>query len=209
MIRPTGRNGVTFSQAVDGDLRRDELARHALADRLGLNRDWAEVIQVHGNTVIRAEGAGVTPDADALWTTDTDLPLAVYTADCFGVVLSAPGAVGVAHAGWRGVASGVVRILRDEMVSSGQPPDWAALGPGIGPCCFEIGPEVAERFPGHTSKTSWGTPSVDLRRAIQEQLEGLDSWVAPFCTYHDDGWLSHRKTGTSQRLATVGWLRRE
>ena len=207
MIRPPGRSGVAFSEAVDGDLRGDEEARAAAAAQLGLTQSWAGVVQVHGNVVVRVDGPGCSQEADALWTTVAGLPLAVYTADCYGVVLVAPSAVGVAHAGWRGVASGVVSALREDMTAGGHPPQSAILGPGIGPCCFEVGPEVADRFPRHTAETTWGTPSVDLGGAILDQLPGVEFWVAPGCTHHQSGWFSHRKTGTAERMATIGWLR--
>jgi YfiH family protein len=165
------------------------------------------VNQVHGNRVHRVTGPGSAGDGDAVWTTVPGLPLAVLTADCHGVVLSGAGAVGIAHAGWRGVEEGVVPALVAEMTEAGAAPAAAAVGPGIGPCCFEVGPEVAARFPDHTSTTTWETESVDLAGAIRDQLAGLDVWVAGPCTFHDDGLFSYRRDGTRKRLASIAWLR--
>ena len=205
MIRPPGWNGVAFSERSDGDVRNDPDARVAAAERLGVDREWAEVTQVHADKVVRVAEPGPGGDADALWTTEPGLPLAVFTADCFGAVLMGDRAIGVAHAGWRGAAAGVVAKLRAEMAASGQGPTRAALGPGIGPCCFEVGPEVAEQF-ADVSTTSWGTISVDLRASISRQLADLEMWTADACTFHEPWWFSHRSDGTTERLASIGWI---
>lgn len=206
MIRPPGWDGVAFSDGSDGDLRGDDEARRVAADALGIAEEWARVRQVHGNDVMRVRAPGVAGEADALWTTTLALPVAVFTADCLGVVLVAADAVGVAHAGWRGAASGVVGGLRTDMTEAGHPPERAAVGPGIGPCCFEVGPEVADEFPGHVSETTWGTRSVDLPTAVAVQLDGLKTWWSGGCSKHEDRWLSHRADGTPERMAAVGWL---
>jgi polyphenol oxidase len=205
MIRPPGWSGVAFSERSDGDVRSDPEIRRAVAEVLGVGDDWAELTQVHGNAVIEVAGPGVGGEADAIWTTKRDLPLAVFTADCFGVVLLSDEAVGLAHAGWRGVASGVVGKLLETMSGEGHAPTRAALGAGIGACCFEVGPEVADQFTD-VSSTTWGTSSVDLRAAISSQLAGLEIWAAEACTFHEPRWFSHRADATTQRLATIGWI---
>jgi YfiH family protein len=205
MISPPGWSGVAFSERSDGDLRNDPTARSAVAGSIGLDEGWAEVTQVHGDTAIEAVEQGFGGEADALWTRQRGLPLAVFTADCFGVVIQANGAVGVAHAGWRGMVAGVVAKLRAEMTEAGHAPVRAAVGPGIGPCCFEVGSEVAELFAA-VATTTWGTDSVDLRAEVSNQLAGLEVWTANACTFHDPGWFSHRCDGTSKRLATIGWV---
>jgi YfiH family protein len=206
MNRPPGVDGAAFTGAEDADQRNDLTARSAVSSWLGIPRDWATVRQVHGIMLARADRPGEIGDADALWTDLPHLPLAVFTADCFGVVLTAESAVGVAHAGWRGAADGVVSALRSEMTARGHPPISAAIGPGIGPCCFEVGPDVAERFPEHLSETRWGATSVDLAAAIQKDLGGLDLWVFGACTMHEESLYSHRRTRTAQRIATIAWV---
>lgn len=206
MIRPPGRDGVAFSDRSDGDLRHDSRARRSVARALGIRHQWATVRQVHGNEVSRVDAPGDAGESDALWTTSSDVPVAVFTADCLGVVVSSPEAVGVAHAGWRGASSGVVARLVGEMTQAGHIPERAAIGPGIGPCCFEVGSEVSERFPGQTGETTWGDISVDLTAAVSAQLEGLEIWSIDACTRHEDRWFSHREDGTSERMATIGWV---
>lgn len=206
MIRPPDLDGVAFSEAPDGDLRSDQSARAAASRRLGIPADWARVRQVHGTNVVRADRPGALGKADALWTSAPGVPVAVFTADCFGVVLVASGAVGVAHAGWRGASGKVVTRLREAMSEGGYAPREAAVGPGIGSCCFEVGPDVLARFPGHEGETTWRTPSADLRGAVVDELVGLRYWVADGCTAHEERWFSHRRTGTAARLAAIGWV---
>lgn len=206
MIRPPGWDGVAFSDRSSGDLRADRHARTAISATLGISDRWAEAHQVHGIRVAKVSGPGDAGEADALWTTERGLPLAVFTADCYGVVMVAPGAVGVAHAGWRGAASGIVARLREEMTASGHPPVRAAVGPGVGPCCFEVGPEVAARFDGpYVGETTWGSISVDLPAVVVESLRELAVWKSGACTLHETGWFSHREDGTARRMAAIGW----
>lgn len=206
MNRPPGVDGAAFTDASDGDQRNDLTARSAVSSWLGISRDWATVRQVHGASLTRAESSGELDDADAIWSDVPGLPVAVFTADCFGVVLRSESAVGVAHAGWRGAASGVVLVLREEMTRQGHEPVAAAIGPGIGPCCFEVGPEVAERFPQDVAETRWGATSVDLISALRRQLDGMDVWVSGACTMHETSLYSHRRNRTALRNATIAWV---
>ena len=206
MNRPPGVDGAAFTDASDGDQRSDLTARSAVSSWLGISRDWATVRQVHGASLTRAESPGELDDADAMWSDVPGLPVAVFTADCFGVVLTSESAVGVAHAGWRGAASGVVLALREEMTRQGHEPVAAAIGPGIGPCCFEVGLEVAERFPQDVAESRWGATSVDLVSALRRQLDGLDVWVSGACTMHETSLYSHRRNRTALRNATIAWV---
>ncbi len=206
MNRPPGVDGAAFTDASDGDQRNDLTARSAVSSWLGISRDWATVRQVHGASLTRAESSGELDDADAIWSDVSGLPVAVFTADCFGVVLRSEAAVGVAHAGWRGTASGVVLVLREEMTRQGHEPVAAAIGPGIGPCCFEVGPEVAERFPQDVAATRWGATSVDLISVLRRQLDGIDVWVSGACTMHEPSLYSHRRNRTALRNATIAWV---
>jgi polyphenol oxidase len=206
MIRPPGMIGVAFTDAGDGDQRGDFQARARASAALGIGADWAFVRQMHGAIVREAKGSGESGEGDALWTSTPRLPLAVFTADCFGVTLIATGAVGVAHAGWRGARGGVLTALRSVMTDAGHPPHQAAIGPGIGSCCFEVGDEVIAEFGGFAARTTWGTTSVDLRASVRSELAGLEVWESTECTRHDPGWYSHRRDATPSRLATLGWL---
>lgn len=206
MISAPAWRGAAFTDADEGDMRDDRRARLRVSSELKIHGDWATVRQVHGSAVVQAREPGDLGEADAVFTEVPGLPLAVLTADCHGVVIRSDASVGVAHAGWRGAASGVVGALREEMSRHGGPPHLAAIGPGIGPCCFEVGPEVSRLFPGQVATTSWGTESVDLEGALRDQLDGLEIWALGRCTRHHHDMLSHRRDGTRARMASIAWL---
>ena len=105
--------------------------------------------QVHGALVAEAPFEG-TPTADAALATAPGLILGIETADCLPVLLVDPGRrfVAAAHAGWRGTAAGVAGRAVGALVAHGSRPQdlLAALGPGIGPCCYEVGDELRDAF---------------------------------------------------------------
>jgi YfiH family protein len=206
MIRPPGFRGAAFGAAADGDGRSDLAARRRIARELDLPEEWAYLHQVHGRRVHLASHPGLQGNGDALFTTTPRLPLAVGTADCLPVVIEASGGVGLAHAGWRGAAAGVVGALRSAMEAAGLVPHRAAVGPGIGPCCFAVGPDVAAALPGHRSITRAGGESVDLPGAVAAALDGLEVWRSEECTCCGAGFHSYRRDGTRQRQVAVAWL---
>ena len=189
--------GAAFSLASDGDLR----AKPDLRTVIGGPPEWATVTQVHGDRVVTADRPGDHGEADAVVTTNHDLSVAVFTADCLGIVLHGPDTVAAVHAGWRGLAADVV----SKAVAAVGTVTSAVIGPHIGPCCYEVGPEVAERFDDHVRTTTWGTTSVDLAAAATEQL-GIEPAVVDRCTRCGTDTFSHRRDRTPARMAAVGWL---
>lgn len=197
--------GAVFTLAADGDLRGDPVARRRVSDELGIEGAWATVNQVHGATVVEVTEAGNHGEADALYTTRPDLPLAVFTADCVGVVVHGSGGVGVAHAGWRGTLAGVVEALIGRMKEAGVEPEVAFVGPAIGPCCYEVGPEVRARFVGFEATTRDGRPAIDLPAAVVARLEDLLVNRVGWCTVDGPDTFSHRRSGELRRMAALGW----
>lgn len=197
--------GVAFTAPEDGDMRADIVGRRRLSHRLGISAEWAVADQEHGTEAVFVDGPGPAGAADGMVTTRAGLPLAVFTADCLGVVLQASRGVGVAHAGWRGLAAGVLESTMQLMESSAASPTRAHIGPSIGPCCFEVGREVARLFPRDVSVTTWGSTSVDLVGAALRRLEPLEVVVTGRCTACGGG-LSHRRDRTARRMAAIGWL---
>lgn len=207
IIRPSGFRGAAFTTASEGDMVRRGPASVSMS--IGIQPEWATIRQVHGAAVLEVARPGRAGVGDALVTRAIGLPLAVLTADCGGIVLESDGAVGVVHAGWRGVAAGVVAEAAGylEGLSEGRTRvSRAAVGPLIGPCCFEVGDEVVERLGGWQSTTRWGTTSVDLGEAIRAQVPGASWWSADACTRCGEGWFSFRATGTESRMAAIGWM---
>ena len=206
MIRPPDFSGAAVGTAQLGDARRNADVRSRISEDLGLVDSWAWVDQVHGAVVVEAVEPGPQGEADALYTTHSGLALTIATADCVPIILEGKGVVAVVHAGWRGAAAGVVPAALAALAAAHSPADRAAIGPAIGPCCYEVGPEVVDRFPGFAATTTWDTSSIDLPGFIASQLDGLRVWSADLCTHHDERFHSYRRDGTADRQVAVGWL---
>jgi YfiH family protein len=206
MIRPPGFAGAAFGTAESGDLRRDGDRRAHVAKELGIPADWAYLNQVHGATVRHAERPGNMGAGDAIFSLSPEVPVLVATADCVPVILEADTAVAVVHAGWRGAAAGVLpktlRVLR----AAGHEPLRAAIGPAIGPCCYEVGEEVAASFAGFRSSTTWGAESIDIPAYLANQLVGVDVWRSDECTFTSERMNSWRRDHTDRRQVAVAWL---
>ncbi len=143
--------------------------------------------QVHGSAVFEANpdddrDAVVKVEADALVASDPRIAVGVRVADCVPILLfdEASGHVAAVHAGWRGVASGVIGAAAATLVRGVAVPKLvAAIGPCIGPCCFEVGDEVVsailEASPGDDAIVVGGhdKPHLDLRLAVRVQLRAL------------------------------------
>jgi YfiH family protein len=180
--------------------------------------------QVHGTSVrtIRthsAEGVAPLPDegvelpeADGQATALPDLAPMVMTADCLPIAVAGHGAVAMLHAGWRGLAGGIVsegvRAIRELGVEG---PIEAAIGPGAGGCCYEVRDEVREAFADHGDHVRRGR-NLDLKAIARDQLEeaGVAAVHDPgLCTICADASLffSHRRDrGVTGRQAGLAWL---
>ena len=126
--------------------------------------------QIHSNLVLLADHPGLLGEGDALITDTPGLAISIRTADCYPILLADTGnrVVGAVHAGWRGTASQVVMKTLDKMTSEfGTDPKniSAAIGPGIGVCCYEVGEDVSSHF-GFAVRTH-----LDLASENRKQLE--------------------------------------
>jgi hypothetical protein len=181
--------------------------RGLLAQALGRERGSVAMgHQVHG-AEIQVRGR-IAPDeglskVDAQITTAPGLTPLVLVADCVPLILAAPGAIAAVHCGWRGAAAGIVTRAVEQVRELGGGPVTAAVGPAIGPCCYEVGAEVLDRFaaPG---------PTLDLPGWIHAELERLNvaAHVARICvSCNPELFFSHRRDGgVTGRQAGLGWL---
>ena len=172
--------------------------------------------QVHGARVVTVEQVpDDPPEADALVTAVPGLPLAVVTADCAPVVLAARDAVGVVHAGHRGLAAGVVEAAAAALLAIGTGPIRAYLGPCIRPGAYEFGADDLDRIaallgPTVVGRTFEGAPALDVPAAVTAAL--ARAGVHPpadcgACTATTPGYFSHRRDGATGRQVTVAVLR--
>src|SRR5437867_2937333 len=154
-----------------------EEARRRVAQALAGRGRLLLLKQVHGIEVTVAPWEE-RPEADAAVATGPRLLLGIETADCLPILIVDPRrrTVAAAHAGWRGTASGVAARAVEGLVAAGSAREdlLAALGPSIGPCCYEVGEELREAFgPGGAAffrPGPRGLPHLDLRAANLEQL---------------------------------------
>jgi hypothetical protein len=173
--------------------------------------------QVHATTVIDPEQATPETEADAAVTRRPGSVCVVMTADCLPVFLSdrAGRAAGIAHAGWRGLAAGVIESVVQAL---GVPPSEmiAYLGPGIGPLRYEVGEEVRRAFvdkdPGAAPSfvpTRDGKCFADLYALARRRLAAAgvsEVYGGGFCTASDERFFSFRRDRTTGRMASLLWL---
>jgi len=178
--------------------------------------------QVHGTRVLTADPNGDRPDADGLVTHAAGTCVGIVTADCVPMLMVAPQrrVVAAVHAGWRGAAGGIVGTalahLRDQF--DVEPADVeVALGPAIGPCCYEVGPEVRIAFratSGEATAAAWQRRNdrdvLDLRHAVRALLHanGVErvTVIGP-CTKCSPDFCSYRRDGADagRQVSFIGW----
>jgi YfiH family protein len=152
-------------------------------------------------------GEAVAIDADGHATALREVGTMVLVADCLPVVLGADGAVAALHAGWRGLAGGVlkegVRALRE---LGGEGEIAAIVGPGAGPCCYEVGEEVHAAFGGaHRRGRNLDLPALARDRLAAAGVTRVES--VGVCTICDERLFSHRREGAlAGRQAGIAWL---
>jgi polyphenol oxidase len=214
---------------LSGAAREDAGILAALAHALNLHSAKSahvvRVQQVHCVDVFEAsrgaiEGQGHArwPEADIVVSRDSSLVLTVRAADCVPVLLadSANGAVSAVHAGWRGTAAGAmlvaVRALSEKFGT--EPANIiAAVGPSIGPCCYDVGEELIQKFAAHQDAARWfnraGPLRLDLWKATRDQLERAgvvprNIHVSELCTFDHAGvFPSYRRDGKAAGRLTA------
>jgi len=208
-----------LAQHVGDELARVAANRAALRVRGDLPAEPLWLNQVHGATVVTHPGHETPPPtADACVAFERGRVCVAMTADCLPVVFADRAAtrVGIAHAGWRGLAGGV---LEATMAALGVPPGelLAWLGPAIGQESFEVGPEVRDAFlqrlPAHAAAFAAGAAGkfqADLYALARTALgeAGVRSiHGGGWCTLRErDRFFSYRRDGRTGRMATLAWL---
>jgi purine-nucleoside/S-methyl-5'-thioadenosine phosphorylase / adenosine deaminase len=169
--------------------------------------------QVHSSRVLRAAPGLRGEHADGLWTDEPGLPILAMSADCLPIVLARAGAdkpaVAVLHAGWKGLLAGIVAAGAQAL--GGGTTLTATIGPGIGPCCYEVGEEVAspfrERFGDDVVRERrldlWTSAERALRAAGIERINRFDRCTA--C--EPETFFSHRRdAGRTGRQGVIAYV---
>lgn len=191
--------------------------RERLVAELQLPSAPAWLSQVHGTRVVRlGAGAAEGVEADGCWTDERGVACAVLTADCLPVLLCDPrgGRVAAVHAGWRGLAAGVLEAAAAEAGADG---DWLAwLGPAIGPAHFQVGPEVCDAFvdrdPGAAVAFAPGPQGraygdlFELARRALGRVGVTRVSGGGICTFRERSrYYSFRRDGATGRFASLIW----
>jgi YfiH family protein len=213
-------DGFNLGDHVGDDPAAVAANRSRLASATGLGPDrlvWMN--QVHGDHVVHVDGPqqAALEATDALITAVPRLAMVVVTADCVPVLMAdaRAGVVAAVHAGRVGAQRGiVVRALEGMLAVGAQVGDISVLlGPAVSGPHYEVpaamADEVEAALPGSRTRTTAGTPGLDLRAGIARQLtelgvESID--VDPRCTAADPNLFSHRRDGRTGRLASLVWL---
>jgi YfiH family protein len=215
----SGGGGLNLGLHV-GDVP-EHVERNRLLIQSSLPARPAWLTQVHGATVVDAFSANEVPHADASITTRHGVVCAIQTADCLPVLFcdTAGSVVGAAHAGWRGLANGVLENTVSAMRSQGAAEILAWLGPAIGPERFEVGEEVLTAFAALDTKTNaafkpighrpgkyladiYQLARILLSRQGVQRIHGGD-----MCTMTDARrFYSYRRDGVTGRMATLIWI---
>jgi len=182
-----GSDGVFRAAALDSL----QWLQHGFGTRLSTGwpatRPLATAKQIHSDRVLLVESSGPQGEGDALMSNRPDIGLTIRTADCLPILIADPRtrAVAAVHAGWRGVvseiASKAIHALCQEFDS--KPEDLVvAIGPGIGPCCFEVGPEVAVQF-GLSGRTKIDLVETTCRQLRRNGVRDSQISTIGLCTY--------------------------
>ena len=191
--------------------------RRRLTEHFSIQPAWLQ--QVHGIAVVHAD-PGIVATADASWTATPGIACAAMTADCLPALFCdrAGTRVAAAHAGWRGLAAGVLEATLDSLdVPADEVLVW--LGPAIGPKAFEVGPEVREVFINQLPEAAEAfVPSnnagkfmadIYLLARLRLAERGVTAvYGGGFCTVTDPRFFSYRRASRTGRFASLVWLTR-
>lgn len=192
--------------------------RRRLCEAVGAEAHAATMAwQVHGPRVAEAESRGIVRPGtvyercDGLWSDRPGQAMVLLTADCLPVALCTTNGtpeLAVLHVGWRGLLAGIVQAGADAL---GGAPFAAAIGPGVGPCCYEVGDEVAAPFRERFGRDVVPGRNLDLPRATDRALRaaGCETvWQSGLCTSCEPKlFFSHRRDrGVTGRQGVVGYI---
>jgi polyphenol oxidase len=210
---------LNLGRLTDDDPAAVDRNRAEVEDELGVRLGY--VRQVHGPRVCELTSASVAdhtggpgelPHADGLVSAERGLAPTVLTADCLPIAIAGGGAVGMVHAGWRGLHEGVIAAGVEAVRAAGADGELcAAIGPGAGPCCYEVSDELHELFGDQPAHVHRGR-NLDLKAIARHQLElagARQIHDIGICTICSDSRLlfSHRRdAGVTGRQAGIAWL---
>ena len=204
-------DGASLDIALDAPGRDDALRRVLLAGSAGERRTMG-MRQQHGREAQLVDPSSPTPDCDGLIANSSDFALVALAADCVPIALAQGQSVAVVHAGWRGLAAGVIqRSLEVLGLNSGGGPVSAAVGPSARVCCYEVSSEVVDALGPHASAEGRMVDTGKTAAAILSAAGVVDLTVMDACTIcgSPERYFSFRTEGSDAgRQGVVAWLNR-
>ncbi|OMH28394.1 peptidoglycan editing factor PgeF [Motiliproteus sp. MSK22-1] len=225
-------NSFNLGQHVGDDADKVIRNRSCLSELIGSDVAFQWLEQVHGTEVVSAQINGLTAKADASFTRDTLVACLVMTADCLPVLFCDRSGtrVAAAHAGWRGLADGVLEATVKALKCPAED-ILCWFGPAIGPGAFEVGGEVRQRFcdqyseafaafkplvsdqlTGQAAKGTsqkWLADLYSLARLRLAHIGVTSVYGGDYCTFSDaERFFSYRRDGVTGRMASLVWLDR-
>ena len=209
-------DGLNLGAATDDPREAVAENRHLLAAALELEPERIPIArQVHGGELVRHSGpqqpspyalpGSPLPAADGHLVTAPGLAPLSFTADCLPVALAGPGGVAMLHCGWRGLAAGILAAGAEAVAATD-----AAIGPGIGPCCYEVGDEVLAAFAGLGDGIAAGRmlDLAEVARRLLAEAGVARVATAGLCTScNEELFFSHRRdAGRTGRQGGLAWL---
>jgi YfiH family protein len=214
-----GGNGLNLGVHVGDTIEHVQQNRAQIRKYFPAEPAW--LTQIHGTTVLDAAQVLDAPQADASFTTQRGVVCAIMTADCLPVLFAdAEGrAVGAAHAGWRGLAGGILENTVATMREAGAGNLHAWLGPAIGPQQFEVGDDVVQAFVTKDAAMRTAFKAIDakpgkyladiyeLARQTLAHVGVTQVTGGKFCTVSEpEKFYSYRRDGVTGRMASLIWL---
>lgn len=221
----SGGGGLNLGAHVGDRLEAVEKNRALLSSLLPAPPVW--MTQVHSHRVINVDGASIGVEADAAIATRAGMVCAVQTADCLPVLFADMSGlvIGAAHAGWRGLAGGVLQNTVERMRAAGAGAIAAWLGPAIGPKQFEVGRDVLKVFVDGAESTQMSlqiqacftsiaerpgkylADIYELARIVLRQIGVQRIYGGGLCTVVDRKFYSYRRDHVTGRMASLIWLK--
>ncbi len=205
---------MIISEKKDGDMRNEDNIR-SFCKKIGIKRNLLVLgKQIHGSTLKKVrgkDGGKIFQGTDGFFTFSSQIFLGVRVADCLPISFFSKNVCGIVHAGWRGIAGGVIEKIFQKNDIEKEKEVFFEIGPGIGVCHFEVREDFftffKEKNLGEFVEKRNGSCFFDLKGFVEKKIKKYDNVKKvqsfPVCTFCDDNYFSFRRDGTPRALVAI------